>query len=153
MATISRSSGMSQPSQPSRVTLPRAMPQWTSQADCAAMGSASTASVLATELVNASGSVDKFLFPGIKRMAIGTDFDMEIVLLDGRACREACAATAGDVDVVISGMNTVFHEWSLKPFVRQSVLWRPTQTGRSSRIAVDYSTMTMRGIETGWGIQ
>lgn len=46
-------------------------------------------------------------------MAIRTNFDMEIVFLDGRAGQEARTATAGYVDIVISGMDTVFHELGL----------------------------------------
>jgi hypothetical protein len=48
-------------------------------------------------------------------VAIGADFDLEHVALDGRACGKIVAASAMHGDGVIVGMNTGFHE---APFVR-----------------------------------
>jgi hypothetical protein len=67
------------------------------------------AAVAAREFFNASGGVDKFLFPGEKRMASGTDADFNVAargtgMIDG-------AARTDDIGLVIFRMNVRFHVW------------------------------------------
>ena len=65
--------------------------------------------VFPSELFYSPGGVDKFLFAGKERVAIGADFDAHHVALDGRAGFEGVAAGAVHSDGVIVGVNTGFH--------------------------------------------
>ena len=77
------------------------------------------------EAFNAAGGVDELLFAGEERMAIGADFDVQHVALDGRTGSEIVAAGAVHRDGVIVGVDTGFHE---TPFCRVRSA-RPPQQG------------------------
>jgi hypothetical protein len=67
------------------------------------------AAVTAREFFHTSSGVDKFLFPGEKRMASGADADFNVAargtgMIDG-------AARTGDISLVIFRMNVRFHVW------------------------------------------
>lgn len=67
------------------------------------------AAVAAREFFHASSGVDKFLFPGKKRMASSADADFNVAargtgMIDG-------AARTGDIGLVIFRMNVRFHVW------------------------------------------
>jgi hypothetical protein len=61
-----------------------------------------------TEFLNATCGVHDLLLAGVERMALGTDFDVEIAT-SGGAGLELVAATAGDSHVRIIWMNIGFH--------------------------------------------
>ena len=68
--------------------------------------------VLAAELVDATTGIDDLLLARIERMTGGADLDHE-VFAERRARREFIAATTGDLDVRIVGMDIGFHGCSL----------------------------------------
>jgi len=65
--------------------------------------------VLLGEAFYAAGGIDQLLFAGEKRVAIGTDFNVELVALHRRSRGEIVAAGAVDRDGVIVGVDTGFH--------------------------------------------
>jgi hypothetical protein len=65
--------------------------------------------VLLAEFIHAAAGVDDFLLARVERMAIRTNFDLQIVAYGG-ASLERIAACAGDVDRFVFGMNVGFHE-------------------------------------------
>ena len=60
------------------------------------------------EAVNASCGIDQLLFSGKERMASGTDFDVQVTLAS-RAGLESFAASAGDRDFSVFGVDSWFH--------------------------------------------
>jgi hypothetical protein len=93
--------------------------------------------VLFGEAFDAAGGVNQLLFAGEERMAIGADFDVELLAFDGRASLEIVAAGAVNGYGVIVGVNTGFHE---APFVRVRSARRPGYPGKSlTRVVVSYS--------------
>jgi hypothetical protein len=60
------------------------------------------------ELVHAAANIGNLLLAGVERMALGADFDLQIVA-NGRTRLERVAAAAGDVDFGVTGMNFSFH--------------------------------------------
>ena len=60
------------------------------------------------EAIHAAGSIDQLLLARKKRMAGGTDFNMEIAFT-GRACLERLAAGAGHSYFFIFRVNSRFH--------------------------------------------
>ena len=64
--------------------------------------------VLATELVDAAARINDLLLARIEGMAGRADLDQEI-LAERRTRREFVAATAGDLDVRVVGMDIGFH--------------------------------------------
>jgi len=69
-------------------------------------------------------------------VAIGADFDVKPVALDGRASLEIVAAGAVNCDGVIIGVNTGLHE---APFVRVRSARPPRDSGRRVSRLVSYS--------------
>ena len=69
-------------------------------------------SVFLAELVHASGGIKHFLFAGVERMALGTNFDVQW-LEHGRAGFEFVATAASDINFFIFGMAFCFHDVSL----------------------------------------
>ena len=67
------------------------------------------------EAFDAAGGVNQLLLAGEEGVAIGADFDVELVALDGRASLKIVAAGAVHRYGVIVGMNTGFHD---APFCR-----------------------------------
>src|SRR5687767_7450537 len=67
-----------------------------------------TASVTPVEAVNASGRIDKLLLTGKKRMALGTDFDVQL-FTHRRAGLKGMTARASDVNFLIIRMYFLFH--------------------------------------------
>jgi len=65
------------------------------------------AAVTLRELLNATGSIDKFLLAGEKRMAGRADTDSNVA--PGRAGLINRAARANDVGLVIFWVNACFH--------------------------------------------
>ena len=65
-------------------------------------------SVLLTELVDATASIDDLLLTGVKRVARGAHFDKEI-LAERRARFKFVAATTGNLDGIVVRMNVGFH--------------------------------------------
>ena len=65
-------------------------------------------SVLLAELVDAAGGVEDFLLARVERMAVSTDFHLEIVS-QSRARLERIPAGAGNTDFFIFGMRIGFH--------------------------------------------
>jgi hypothetical protein len=63
--------------------------------------------VLVTETFHAARGIDKFLLAGEKRMAVRTDFDLDIV--DGRPRFYDISAGAGYCRLLVLGMNLRFH--------------------------------------------
>ena len=63
--------------------------------------------VLAHELVDATGSIDQFDLAGKERMAVGANFNADILL--GRTCLKSIAAGAPYGCPVILGMDSLFH--------------------------------------------
>ena len=64
--------------------------------------------VLATEFVHATAGVDDLLLVRIERMTGRADLDEE-VFAERRTRRELVAATAGDFDVRVVGVDIGFH--------------------------------------------
>ena len=64
--------------------------------------------VFLAETLNAARSVDQFLFPGEKRVALGTNFNRNILLC--RTNFNFIAAGALDGGVVVLGMGIRFHK-------------------------------------------
>jgi hypothetical protein len=71
-------------------------------------GPAARSLVLPLEPVNAARGVHQFLAAGEERMAGGADLHADIALVR-RAGLEGVAASANDVDFLISGVNTSLH--------------------------------------------
>lgn len=67
-----------------------------------------SASVFLAELVNAAAGVDDLLLARIKRVAVGTDFDLQIVA-QRRTRNECVTASAGNVGLFVFGMDIGFH--------------------------------------------
>jgi len=85
------------------------------------------------EAFDAASGVDEFLLAGKERVAIGADFDVQHVALDGRTGGEIVAAGAVHRDGVIVGVDTGFHKDSIlsRPVCTAS----PTGLGHYSRVA------------------
>jgi hypothetical protein len=64
--------------------------------------------VLFAELIDAAAGVHNFLLAGVERMAVGTNFDLQI-LTDGRTRLEFVATGARDRDLFVIGMDAGFH--------------------------------------------
>jgi hypothetical protein len=64
--------------------------------------------VFLAELIDAAAGVDNFLLAGIERVAIGANFDLQI-LADGRTRLELVPAGARDRDLFVIGMDAGFH--------------------------------------------
>jgi hypothetical protein len=64
--------------------------------------------VLLAELVHASCRIQHFLFAGVERMALGTNFDVQR-FEHGRAGFEFVATAASDINFFIFGMAFGFH--------------------------------------------
>jgi hypothetical protein len=60
------------------------------------------------ELIDATAGIHNFLLAGIERMAVGTNFDLQI-LANGRASLELIAAGTSDRDDFIIWMDAGFH--------------------------------------------
>ena len=67
------------------------------------------------EALDAASGVNELLFAGEEGVAVGADFDVETVALDGGASLKIVAAGAVHRDGMIVGVNTGFHG---APFVR-----------------------------------
>jgi len=79
--------------------------------------------VFAAVPLNPSGGVDQFLAAGEKRVAIGADFNLEI--LDRGAGFDHIATGARNRGVEILGMNFLFHFFIL---YQQIIILKPIQT-------------------------
>src|SRR5688572_32786217 len=66
------------------------------------------ASVLLAELVHATAGIDDLLLARVERMAVGTDFDLQVMTQRG-AGNEGVTAAADHVDRFVLGMDAVFH--------------------------------------------
>jgi hypothetical protein len=103
------------------------------------------------EAFDAAGGVDQFLLTGEEGVAIGADFDVQHVALDGRTGSEIVAAGAVHRDGVIVGVDTWFHE---TPFCRVRSA-RPPQQGWGTtaaslgREAIHYHTRSVKFRQTG----
>src|ERR1700736_3527807 len=64
--------------------------------------------ILLAEFIDATAGIHNFLLAGIERMAIGANFDLQI-LANGRASLEMVAAGASDFDDFIFWMDAGFH--------------------------------------------
>src|SRR5215213_920038 len=64
--------------------------------------------VALVEAVNAAGRVDELLLAREEGVTLGTDFDVEVVLLR-RARLESAPARAVDCDFVVVGVNSLLH--------------------------------------------
>jgi hypothetical protein len=65
--------------------------------------------VLAAKALYAAGRIQQFLLAGEERMAIGTNFHVDVASMC-RAGVKTVAARAHDADFVINGMNGCFHD-------------------------------------------
>ena len=63
--------------------------------------------VLLVELVHASAGVNQFLLAGIEGVALGADFNRDVLF--GGASLNDIAAGAADSGRLVFGMNTLFH--------------------------------------------
>jgi hypothetical protein len=70
--------------------------------------------VLATELVNATGSVNDLLLARIEGVAFGAHFHLQI-FAERRSGGEFVATTTGYFDIRVVGMNVSFHWCSPEP--------------------------------------
>ena len=68
--------------------------------------------VFLTELLYATSSVDDLLLAGVEGMAVRAYLDVQL-LFHGGARLPGVAAAADDLDVVILGVDTWFHDLSL----------------------------------------
>ena len=64
--------------------------------------------VLLAEFIDAAAGIHNFLLARVERMAIGANFDLQI-MADGRAGLELIAAGTSDCDDFIFGMDAGFH--------------------------------------------
>src|SRR5216683_7223088 len=64
--------------------------------------------ILLAEFIDATAGIHNFLLAGVERMAIGANFDLQI-LANGRARLEMVAAGASDRDDFIFWMDAGFH--------------------------------------------
>src|ERR1700676_4353890 len=64
--------------------------------------------ILLAEFIDAPAGIHNFLLAGIERMAVGANFNLQI-LANGRASLELVAAGAGDRDDFVIRMNAGFH--------------------------------------------
>jgi hypothetical protein len=64
--------------------------------------------VLLAEFIDAAAGIHNFLLARVERMAIGANFDLQI-LANGRASLEMVAAGASDRDDFVIWMNAGFH--------------------------------------------
>ena len=64
--------------------------------------------VFLLELFDASGTVDVLHLPGIKRVALRANIDMQF--LDSATSCEFLATTAGDFGFDVIGVNVAFHD-------------------------------------------
>ena len=60
------------------------------------------------EAIDASRGIDQLLFAGEERVACRTDFDVQIAFL-GRASLKRLAASAGNGNIDVFGVNSWFH--------------------------------------------
>jgi hypothetical protein len=65
--------------------------------------------VLLTEALNATGGIHKALLAGVERVANCTNFNVER-LAHGRTCGKRITTAAGDLNFVVFGMRTGFHD-------------------------------------------
>jgi hypothetical protein len=63
--------------------------------------------VFFTEPLNSARRIYQFLFPGKEGMALGTNFDFDVLL--GGPCLKGCPAGAFDGGFLVLGMNVLFH--------------------------------------------
>ena len=70
-----------------------------------------TSSKFGLELLDAAGSVNELQLARVKRVANIANVDLELFAC--AACREAVAASAGNLSLEIFRMNSVFHDRSL----------------------------------------
>ena len=68
---------------------------------------------LAVKALHTPGGVHKFLLAGVERMAVGADFHLEGVLLQGGANDEFVPARAGGGNAPVRGVNVAFH-WEMQ---------------------------------------
>jgi len=74
------------------------------------------ASVFFLKAFHSARTIDQFLLAREKRMATGTDFDVQdVAFVSGAGCERA-SARADHSDFVIIGMNVFLHEIQLFPF-------------------------------------
>lgn len=66
--------------------------------------------VFLTELVNAASGINNFLLARVKRMARRTNLNVQLVFESGSSFK-LVATAAGDLQVMIIGMNLGFHCW------------------------------------------
>ena len=71
--------------------------------------------VLLLEAVNTPSSIHQFLLAGEEWVATRADFHTDIALVRGPGL-EIMAASADDVDFVVSGMNSGLHDIAGDPF-------------------------------------
>src|SRR5271165_5912655 len=64
--------------------------------------------VFLAELVDATAGVDDLLFARVERMAVGADFDLQI-MSDRRTCLELVSAGAGHGNFFVVRVDTGFH--------------------------------------------
>lgn len=64
--------------------------------------------VFAPEFVDPACGIDEFLFPRVKRVAVGADLNMKIMTDRGTGAK-LVAATASHGDFAVFGMNARFH--------------------------------------------
>src|SRR6202021_558371 len=64
--------------------------------------------ILLAEFIDATAGIHNFLLAGVERMAVGANFDLQI-LANGRARLEMVAAGASDRDDFVFWVNAGFH--------------------------------------------
>ena len=67
--------------------------------------------VLLVELINAAAGIDELLLAGVERMALGADFNEDVLL--GAAGLDDRAAGAADGGLLVIGMDALSHGNSL----------------------------------------
>ena len=96
------------------------------------------------EAIDASCGIDQLLLPGKERVASGTDFDVQVTFAS-RASLERFAASAGDRDFNVFGVNSWFH-----------LLLRHSQSaapGRNFQTFYDMWTMRYRQVSKEFSTQ
>ena len=71
--------------------------------------------VFAVELVNTSAGIDQLLLPGVERVALGADFNGDV--LPGAAGLNDVASGAADRRRLIIGVDAFFHGGNLSCFI------------------------------------
>jgi hypothetical protein len=89
-------------------------------------------SVLPAEALNAAGGIHQLLLAGKERMAVGANFQMQLLAFVGGAGGKAVAAGAQHFNLVVAGVDSLF--WHSQPFVfpgpGAGLLHLKTQAGR-----------------------